>query len=396
MPNAIRALIVDDDEDSRVLFSAILEEFGAASVELANSGRAALKVLASNPAINLMLCDLRMPDMDGVALLRELPPTGTLPAIVLISGVESATLAIAGRAGLARGLNVLGTVAKHDALNQLLPLLEHWRHAAMEAPDGGAARVGADELREALAGRRMGISVLPVINLATGKLAGVDVAPYWPESGVARSDPDSLLATAQRHDLLDELVLGLLDVVAACHSRWEDEQLDPLVFLPIYGAQLTNVAFPDHVLKRVGAHWLPPERVVFRFSAAMADTNKVACLDVISRLRVMRMQLALETAQPPTVDDLPFQMLWLEPRLVADLASNPDCRTRIAALAGLARAHEAKLVATGVQTAQQRMWLLELGCDLGQGALIAEAMSPNELADWVVKRTGSGRRAGAA
>ena len=62
-------LIVDDEENLRHVLRLMLEQFGFVVVE-ARDGRHAVEVLDANPEVRLVLCDLRMPKMDGMAFLR--------------------------------------------------------------------------------------------------------------------------------------------------------------------------------------------------------------------------------------------------------------------------------------------------------------------------------------
>jgi signal transduction histidine kinase/CheY-like chemotaxis protein len=80
-------LIVEDSQDSREALRAILEQLGA-EVLLACNGREALEVVAKT-APDLVLCDLRMPVMDGFEFVRELQRAPASPPVVAISGLES-------------------------------------------------------------------------------------------------------------------------------------------------------------------------------------------------------------------------------------------------------------------------------------------------------------------
>jgi diguanylate cyclase len=80
-------LIVEDSEDSREALRAVLHQLGA-QVLLAGNGREALEIVAEK-APDLVLCDLRMPVMDGFEFVRELHRAPASPPVVAISGLAS-------------------------------------------------------------------------------------------------------------------------------------------------------------------------------------------------------------------------------------------------------------------------------------------------------------------
>ena len=106
MLDGISVLVVDDDEDARELVRAIVEEAGG-RVETADSAAQALRTLDAAP-FDVMIADLGMPDMDGLALIqavrRRVDYARTMPAIALTAYARSEDRASALSSGFQRHL----------------------------------------------------------------------------------------------------------------------------------------------------------------------------------------------------------------------------------------------------------------------------------------------------
>jgi CheY-like chemotaxis protein len=80
-----RVLLVDDDGEVRGVARGMLEDMGAIVTE-ADSGAAALLLLRTGPAVDLVLADLTMPGMSGLELAREIVAWAPDMPVVLMSG----------------------------------------------------------------------------------------------------------------------------------------------------------------------------------------------------------------------------------------------------------------------------------------------------------------------
>jgi DNA-binding NtrC family response regulator len=120
-----RVLIVDDDKDARELLSEILALDGIRCMTAA-SGETALKMLVAEaeikkPSIGLLITDLRMGNVDGLELVRQIRETvrAALP-IIIVSGDADVKDAIA-----AMHLSVVDFLLKPIDTGKLLELVKH-------------------------------------------------------------------------------------------------------------------------------------------------------------------------------------------------------------------------------------------------------------------------------
>lgn len=87
----MKILVVDDEPDIRMLVRMVLERAGHAVIEAANGNEALTALETSHP--DLMLLDMRMPGLDGWAVLERMRAENwfaRIPVVVLSAHVDAA------------------------------------------------------------------------------------------------------------------------------------------------------------------------------------------------------------------------------------------------------------------------------------------------------------------
>jgi CheY-like chemotaxis protein len=124
------ALVIDDDESSLVLARMALEEIGIRNIVAAGDGAAGLRMLDGlSPAPDFVICDIFMPESDGIEMVNALVERHYAGGLVLITGGDSQYLVIAKRIARFHGLNLLASLTKPIGAAAL-------RHALFGAADG--------------------------------------------------------------------------------------------------------------------------------------------------------------------------------------------------------------------------------------------------------------------
>ncbi len=136
-----RVLVIDDDEMVRSTVQAMLEARGH-EVTVAVDGDDGLRRLRKQP-FDLILCDIFMPNRDGIGMLREVRRMSAGLPIIMMTGGSPST----GRLGeqvdvdylhMARLLGATLTIGKPFTINQLTTFVEQALTAKTPKPSGGA------------------------------------------------------------------------------------------------------------------------------------------------------------------------------------------------------------------------------------------------------------------
>ncbi|MBI4011370.1 MAG: sigma-54-dependent Fis family transcriptional regulator, partial [Candidatus Rokubacteria bacterium] len=92
MPGRSKVLVVEDDERIRTLFEDALSVLGY-QVITASTGREAIE-LTQGQLFDTVLCDIRMPEMDGLEILREIKRHDPSVEVVMVTGYPAVNTAV--------------------------------------------------------------------------------------------------------------------------------------------------------------------------------------------------------------------------------------------------------------------------------------------------------------
>lgn len=118
------ALVIDDDEFAAEAMALTLNSLGIAEVHQAADGQKALKLLAGlAKEPDFLVCDVFMPNMDGVEFLDKLAARGFSGGVLIVTGVDPAMLSFTRTLAKGGSLRVLGTFVKPVARDELAKAL---------------------------------------------------------------------------------------------------------------------------------------------------------------------------------------------------------------------------------------------------------------------------------
>ncbi len=127
-------LIIDDDPILREILAAFVEKQGAERVVQATNGDDAIQFLnRDDHQIDLIFCDLNMPDKDGVEILAHLNRSEIDTPVIIVSSADGRIVRSARELAKAYSLNLAGTLYKpidFVTLQQVMSDLCHRRRYA--------------------------------------------------------------------------------------------------------------------------------------------------------------------------------------------------------------------------------------------------------------------------
>lgn len=387
--SAIRILAIDDDPFMLKLLECMLAQQGYASVSTSDNGKAAIESFASpNQAPDLILLDLNMPEMDGIEFVRHLVERQYSGSLILISGEDERTLQSTEKLVRTYGIPALGHLSKPVNPEELSLLLEKWTPSSLSAPQMSKTAYGAMEVHAAIANGELVNFYQPKVNVASGKVVGVESLVRWrhPRDGMVY--PDQFIGIAEQYGLIDDLTRVVIREAFAQAKAWQDSGLNLHVAINISMDNLASLEFADYVATAAAAANIKPEGIVLEVTESLLMKNLSTPLDVLTRLRLKRFSLSIDDfgtghSSLSQLRDLPFDELKVDRGFVHGAAEDGTLRAIYSASLSLAKQLGMTTVAEGVEGRADWDFLRSTGCDLAQGYFIAKPMPGHEIPDWI-------------
>jgi diguanylate cyclase (GGDEF)-like protein/PAS domain S-box-containing protein len=248
-------------------------------------------------------------------------------------------------------------------------------------------RVEAD-LRRAIERDEFVLHYQPTVSLVDGAVVGVEALVRWqhPERGVV--SPAEFIPIAEETGLI--LPLGAWILLAACRqgALWLAQAGDGARFslgVNLSSRQFAQSGLVEQIADVLAETGFPAEYLALEITESDAMGDAEATIHRLRELKALGIQLAVDDfgtgySSLAYLKRFPVDVLKIDRSFVHGLGSDDADTAIVAAMIGMARALGLRVVAEGVETAEQLTRLHELGCDAAQGFLFARPMSADALA----------------
>ena len=250
-----------------------------------------------------------------------------------------------------------------------------------------------ERIRVALANNEFLLYYQPKMNIATGAIKGAEALIRWkhPERGLLL--PGAFLPIVDGHPVALEIGEWVIDSALRQIDTWRAAGLDIPVSVNISAQQLQHEDFTAHLNALLEAHpSINPARLEIEVleSNALPDMSQIS--QVIHSCGKLGVSFALDDfgtgySSLDFLKRLPVDVLKIDQTFVRDMLNDPEDLTIVEGMLGLAAAFRRQAVAEGVETVEQGILLLRLGCQIAQGFGIARPMPAEDLPGWVTSWT---------
>jgi predicted signal transduction protein with EAL and GGDEF domain len=248
------------------------------------------------------------------------------------------------------------------------------------------------KLRHSIENRQIGPHFQPIINVATGQVAGAEALLRWSPFLKNTMPPKEFIPVAEQSGLI--VSLGAFVLREALHHAkdWPLSQGCPMkVSINVAARQVQDPLCVEVILQALRDASFPPDRLQLELSESTQITEDMAAVDRLRSLKGEGVSIAIDDfgvgySSLSRLRHLPFDTLKIDGTFIKDISTDEGSGAVAGAIISLGQNLGLEVIAEGVETEAQKTHLLSRGCPLMQGFLFAGAMSPGVFSAWVKGR----------
>lgn len=249
----------------------------------------------------------------------------------------------------------------------------------------------ANSLHRALDRNEIRVFYQPLVNLQSGKIVGAEALARWQHPDLGLIMPSKFIPVAEQTGLILRLSEVILYLVCEQMRSWREAGIN-------YGFVAVNLSsqhfrpgtnlieFVSKVLKETNTE---PSHLELELTESIIMQNAEYTIQVLSQLQEIGVKVAIDDfgtgySSLSYLKHFPVNILKIDRCFVQDITTDHHDATISLAIIDLAHSLSLKVIAEGVETAEQMQFLKEHGCDQFQGYFFSPPLPTSEFEQMLI------------
>ncbi|MFF7408732.1 aminotransferase class I/II-fold pyridoxal phosphate-dependent enzyme [Streptomyces lydicus] len=262
-----------------------------------------------------------------------------------------------------------------------------WRRYQAQLHSGMLER---HELRARLEGaidsEAFDVRYQPIVEIATGELAGFEALARWPHARHGLVQPDQFIALAEETGHIMPLGAWVLEQAATNVARWQQSIPRPHslhITVNVSARQFRDPGFLDEVRDVLSSSGLTAGSLVLELTETVLMHSDEQIREVMRELKDLGVGMAIDDfgtgfSSLSYLREFPIDLLKVDKSFIDDIGVD---KQQVALVEGIVRIADTlglQVIAEGIEEVEQRDRLAAMGCRFGQGYLFARPMTADQ------------------
>ncbi len=218
----------------------------------------------------------------------------------------------------------------------------------------------------------------PIVELTSGEIAGFEALVRWPHPSWGMMLPDQFISLAEETGHIVPLGAWVLQQAAEAMARWQGlvpNEPPPYVSVNVSARQFRTPGFVDSVGQALAASSLAPSALMLELTESLLNRDE-QIHSALMELKLIGVRLAIDDfgtgySSLSYLRELPIDAIKIDKSFVDGITTSPQQLALVEGIIGIAKKLDLEVTAEGIETDAQRELLVAMGCDYGQGYLLA-------------------------
>jgi EAL domain-containing protein (putative c-di-GMP-specific phosphodiesterase class I)/DNA-binding NarL/FixJ family response regulator len=394
-----KILIIEDEESVRENLLDLLEAEDFEAIAAAN-GRIGVH-LAISEVPDLILCDIIMPEMDGLGVLtalRQDPMTATIPFIFLTAKSTKSDF----RQGMNMGADdyITKPFTRAELLNAIMNRLE--KYATLKkylspqntihnfSPKMQLLEISLHRAIKQHNFQEFEIYYQPIVDIASGKIVAAESLLRWnsPEMGIIY--PTEFIPLAESTGLIVPIGKWVLKRVCQQIKSWRDTGIRSLIVaVNLSVIEFNQPDFIKKILNFIETNDLEPDCLELELTESMIMQDINSAIATMNKLQSLGVKIAIDdfgTGYSSLIylKNLPINTLKIDRYFIHNVANDSQNSAITKALIQMAHNLNLDVVAEGVETELELDFLRQHNCNSMQGFLFSRPLPAAEFENFLL------------
>lgn len=387
--NSLKVLVVEDHSFQMAHITNCLTQIGVEQILTATDGVEGLDWVSreqgTDAPIDLIICDLQMPNMDGIAFIRHLSLNDYIGSLIILTAMDASLVSSVTQMIKEYNIKFIGSLHKPidtKALIEFISEASEYTDTPLSPllPDG----VSENDLINALLNNGLQSYFQPRFNFSDKSFAGVEALARLVLPSGRIVAPDSFLYLYEKLNKSAEFELQIYSQAFQLIKLWMQMGHPTQVSINVGPSILANANFYDDLFRLVKSHGIPTDLITIEVTERTLIDNTAMAIEYLSRLRLNGFNLAIDDfgtgySSFKQLELLPFNELKIDKSFMFGIEDDKQKQAIVKSTIDLAQRLHLKTVAEGVETIESWDIAKTYGCDLCQGYLTGKAKSKSNI-----------------
>ncbi|SEN70885.1 PAS domain S-box-containing protein/diguanylate cyclase (GGDEF) domain-containing protein [Mesobacillus persicus] len=251
-----------------------------------------------------------------------------------------------------------------------------------EDPNFNPLKLGMD-LHQAIRKDELILHYQPKVSLHSGKIVGVEALIRWEHPELGLVSPGTFITIAEETGLIIPIGEWVLYTACQQNKRWQQKGFTTTVSVNLSPRQFTQSNLDETVARILLETKLEPQYLELEISENMAGDNE-RTFTALENLKSLGVRISIDDfgtgySSLNFLQKFPVDTLKIDRSFVERMQTNEEDKTIVKTIISMAHNLNLNVVAEGIQTKEQLIFLQQHLCDEGQGFFFSKPIQANEL-----------------